>query len=154
MRRDLSYGFGSSTLRRLPMDTDVLVVGAGPTGLMLANQLARRGVRVRIVERNPGPARETRALGVQARTLEIYAHLSIAGKAIALGRRGMGAHMWSGGRPAAWVPFSDIGRAGTPYPYILILSQDENERLLGEILGGRGVGVEWNTELVGLEQDA
>ena len=46
------------------MDTDVLVVGAGPTGLMLANQLARRGVRVRIIDRHAGPARESRALGV------------------------------------------------------------------------------------------
>ena len=54
------------------MDTDVLIAGAGPTGLMLANQLARRGVRVLIIDRHAGPARETRALGVQARTLEIY----------------------------------------------------------------------------------
>ena len=52
-------------------DTDVLVVGAGPTGLMLANQLGRRGVRARIIDRRGGPSLETRALGVQARTLEI-----------------------------------------------------------------------------------
>ncbi len=54
------------------MDTDVLIVGAGPTGLMLANQLARRGVRASIIDRHSGPAMQTRALGVQARTLEIY----------------------------------------------------------------------------------
>ena len=48
---------------------DVLVVGAGPTGLMLANQLARRGVRARIIDRHTGPSLQTRALGVQARTL-------------------------------------------------------------------------------------
>src|SRR6185503_16430507 len=54
------------------MDTDVLIVGAGPTGLMLANQLVRRGVRAMIIDRHAGPSRETRALGVQARTLEIY----------------------------------------------------------------------------------
>jgi 2-polyprenyl-6-methoxyphenol hydroxylase-like FAD-dependent oxidoreductase len=59
------------------MDTDVLVVGAGPTGLMLANQLVRRGVRTVIIDRHAGPARETRARGVQARTLEIYAKLGI-----------------------------------------------------------------------------
>ncbi|PYP70473.1 MAG: hypothetical protein DMD36_06630, partial [Gemmatimonadetes bacterium] len=58
-------------------DTDVLVVGAGPTGLMLANQLGRRGVRARIIDRQTGPSLETRALGVQARTLEIYTHLGI-----------------------------------------------------------------------------
>ena len=51
------------------MDTDVIIVGAGPTGLMLANQLIRRGVSVRIIDRHAGPALQTRALGVQARTL-------------------------------------------------------------------------------------
>ena len=59
------------------MDTDVLIVGAGPTGLMLANQLARHGVRALIIDRHAGPALQTRALGVQARTLEIYSHLGI-----------------------------------------------------------------------------
>ena len=84
------------------MNTEVLVVGAGPTGLMLANQLARRGVRVTIIDRHDGPARETRALGVQARTLEIYSHLGIAEKAVALGKRAIGAHLWApgGARPA------------------------------------------------------
>ena len=72
------------------MDTDVLVVGAGPTGLMLANQLARRGVRALIIDRHAGPARETRALGVQARTLEIYAQLGIVERALELGKQGTG----------------------------------------------------------------
>jgi 2-polyprenyl-6-methoxyphenol hydroxylase-like FAD-dependent oxidoreductase len=54
------------------MDTDILVVGAGPTGLMLANQLARRGLRPLVIDRHSGPAMQTRAIGVQARTLEIY----------------------------------------------------------------------------------
>ncbi len=61
------------------MDTDVLIVGAGPTGLMLANQLARRGVRIVVIDRHAGPAQQTRALGVQARTLEIYQKLGIVG---------------------------------------------------------------------------
>ena len=68
------------------MDTDVLVVGAGPTGLMLANQLVRRGVGVRIIDRHPGPSLQTRALGVQARTMEIYAKLGIADRALELGK--------------------------------------------------------------------
>ena len=54
------------------MDADVLIVGAGPTGLMLANQLGRRGVRVLIIDRHSGPAQQSRALGVQSRTMEIY----------------------------------------------------------------------------------
>ena len=64
------------------MDTDVLIVGAGPTGLMLANQLARRGVRILIIDRHAGPSLQTRALGVQARTLEIYSHLGIVEQAL------------------------------------------------------------------------
>src|SRR5881296_821192 len=136
------------------MDTDVLVVGAGPTGLMLANQLARRGVRVRIIDRHAGPARESRALGVQARTLEIYSHLGIADQAVALGKRADGAVLWAQGRRAARVPLGDIGRDISPYPYLLVLGQDDNERLLGDALRAQGLTVEWNTELVGLTQDA
>jgi 2-polyprenyl-6-methoxyphenol hydroxylase-like FAD-dependent oxidoreductase len=59
------------------MVTDVLVIGAGPTGLMFANQLARRGMQALIIDRHSGPTLQTRALGVQARTLEIYSHLGI-----------------------------------------------------------------------------
>ena len=134
-------------------DTDVLVVGAGPTGLMLANQLVRRGVRLRIIDRHAGPARESRALGVQARTLEIYSHLGIADQAVALGKRADGAVLWAQGRRAARVPLGDIGRHVSPYPYLLVLGQDDNERLLGEALRARGLSVQWNTELVGLVQD-
>jgi 2-polyprenyl-6-methoxyphenol hydroxylase-like FAD-dependent oxidoreductase len=136
------------------MDTDVLIVGAGPTGLMLANQLARRGVRIRIIDRHAGPARESRALGVQARTLEIYSHLGIADRAVALGKKADGAVLWAEGRRAARVPLGDIGRDVSPYPYLLVLGQDDNERLLGDALRARGRGVEWNTELVGLAQDS
>jgi 2-polyprenyl-6-methoxyphenol hydroxylase-like FAD-dependent oxidoreductase len=73
------------------MHADVLIVGAGPTGLMLANQLGRQGVRTLIIDRHAGPARETRALGVQARTLEIYAGLGVDQEALQLGTPGTGA---------------------------------------------------------------
>jgi 2-polyprenyl-6-methoxyphenol hydroxylase-like FAD-dependent oxidoreductase len=134
------------------MDTDVLVVGAGPTGLMLANQLARRGVDTMIVDRHDGPSVQTRALGVQARTLEIYAHLGIVEQALELGTRATGANIWARGRRAARIPLGDIGRDLSPYPFLLILGQDDNERLLGEALRSRDTRVQWNTELVGLTQ--
>jgi len=134
------------------MDTDVLIVGAGPTGLMLANQLGRRGVRALIVDRHAGPALQTRALGVQARTLEIYAQLGIVERALELGKRGTGANIWANGRRMARVPLGETGRGVTPYPYILILCQDDNERIMGERLRDWGVAVQWNTELVGLAQ--
>jgi len=136
------------------MDTDVLIVGAGPTGLMLANQLTRRGARAQIIDRHAGPARETRALGVQARTLEIYEHLGIVDRAIELGKPATGANMWAQGRWMAHVPLSDAGYGTTPYPYILILGQDDNERIMGEKLHALGMQVQWNTELIGLEQQA
>src|SRR6186713_3700995 len=69
------------------LDTDVLIVGAGPTGLMLANQLARRGLRFEIIDRHSGPAQQSRAMAVHARTLEIYAKLGIAEQAVARGAR-------------------------------------------------------------------
>jgi 2-polyprenyl-6-methoxyphenol hydroxylase-like FAD-dependent oxidoreductase len=134
------------------MDTDVLIVGAGPTGLMLANQLARRGVRSMIIDRHAGPAQQTRALGVHARTLEIYAQLGIAGRALELGRKAFGANIWANGRKTARVPVGETGRGVTPYPYILILGQDDNERILGERLRDFGGEIRWNTELIAIEQ--
>jgi 2-polyprenyl-6-methoxyphenol hydroxylase-like FAD-dependent oxidoreductase len=157
LRFSSTYAIRHAVSRNLwegSMDTDVLIVGAGPTGLMLANQLARRGVRFRIIDRHAGPALQTRALGVQARTLEIYSHLGIARRALELGKRGVGANIWAQGRRAARVPVGEIGQGLSPYPYLLILGQDDNERLLGDALRQHGVSIEWNTELVGLTQHA
>src|SRR5438132_8503961 len=132
---------------------DVLVVGAGPTGLMLANQLARRGVRARIIDRHTGPSLQTRALGVQARTLEIYTYLGIVERALELGKRATGANIWVQGRRAARLPLGDIGRDLSPYPFLLILGQDDNERLLGDVLCKASMAVDWSSDRVGLAQD-
>jgi 2-polyprenyl-6-methoxyphenol hydroxylase-like FAD-dependent oxidoreductase len=132
--------------------TDVLVVGAGPTGLMLANQLGRRGVRVTIIDRHSGPARESRAMAVHARTLEIYSKLGISDRALELGAPGYGANMWAGGRLKAHIPLRGMGQDLSPFPYALMLGQDNNERILGEHLRRWGLSVQWNTELVALEQ--
>ncbi|HEX9113165.1 MAG TPA: FAD-dependent monooxygenase, partial [Nitrospirota bacterium] len=136
----------------IPSHTDVLIAGAGPTGLMLGVQLARRGVHPLIVDRNTGPSVFSKALGVHARSLEIYSHLGIAERALELGMRAAAADLWVEGRRAARVPLGDIGRDLSPYPFLLILAQDRNEQLLGEVLAGLGGEVSWNTELVDLEQ--
>jgi 2-polyprenyl-6-methoxyphenol hydroxylase-like FAD-dependent oxidoreductase len=136
----------------MDLDTDVLVVGAGPTGLMLANQLVRRGIRTLIIDRNAGPSRETRALGVQARTLEIYSHLGIVDRALELGKRATGGNIWADGQRRARVALSDAGEKVTPYPFLLVLGQDDNERILGDHLRELGSAVEWKTELVSLTQ--
>src|SRR5438093_1987621 len=134
------------------MDTHVLVVGAGPTGLMLANQLGRRGVRAMIIDRHAGPSLQTRAIGVQARTMEIYSKLGLVDRALELGKDGSGANLWAEGRWMARVLLGEAGRDLTPFPFVLILGQDDNERIMGDKLRDWGLSVQWNTELVALDQ--
>ena len=136
------------------MTTDVLVVGAGPTGLMLANQLVRRGVRTTIIDRHSGPAQQSRAMAVHARTLEIYSKLGLAERAVDLGRPGYGANMWAGGRLKARIPLNEMGKELSPFPYVLMLGQDDNERIMGDHLAQLGLSVQWNTELTALDQQA
>jgi 2-polyprenyl-6-methoxyphenol hydroxylase-like FAD-dependent oxidoreductase len=135
------------------MDADVLVVGAGPTGLMLANQLGRRGVRALIVDRHSGPAQQSRAMAVQARTLEIYSKLGIAERALELGRRGNAANMWAEGKWSARIPLGDIGKSISPFPFVLMLGQDDNEHIMGDHLRNWNMAVQWNTELTALRQE-
>jgi 2-polyprenyl-6-methoxyphenol hydroxylase-like FAD-dependent oxidoreductase len=135
------------------MFTDALIVGAGPTGLMLANQLGRRGVRATIIDRHSGPALQSRAMAVQARTLEIYSKLGIAERALELGRIGHGANMWTRGRLRARVPLEEMGRGMSPFPYVLMLGQDDNERIMGDRLRQWNIAVQWDTELVALDQE-
>src|SRR5262249_17279973 len=134
------------------METEVLIVGAGPTGLMLANQLARRGVRPLIIDRHSGPAQRSRAMAVQARTLEIYSKMGIAERALELGAPATGGNMWANRPWTARIPVGDIGKSLSPFPYILMLGQDDNERMMGDRLGNYDVGIEWSTELIAFEQ--
>jgi 2-polyprenyl-6-methoxyphenol hydroxylase-like FAD-dependent oxidoreductase len=136
------------------MMADVLIIGAGPTGLMLANQLGRRNIRTTIIDRHSGPALQSRAMAVHARTLEIYSKLGLAERAVELGRPGYGANMWAGGRLKARIPLNEIGKEMSPFPYVLMLGQDENERIMGEQLAQWGIAVQWNTELIALNQQA
>jgi 2-polyprenyl-6-methoxyphenol hydroxylase-like FAD-dependent oxidoreductase len=131
--------------------TSVLVVGAGPTGLSLALWLAGAGVRVRVIERAGKAPRTSRAIAVQARTLELYRQLGIADEAIARGRTLGAVNLWVAGEKAAHVPFGDIGSGSSLYPFILMLPQDEHERLLSAELDRAGVAVERGTVLTGFD---
>ncbi|NES27024.1 NAD(P)-binding protein [Micromonospora terminaliae] len=131
-------------------DVEVLVVGAGPTGLTMAAQLARHGVRVRLVDRAIDRVRESRALGVQPRTLEVLAGFGVADRMVAAGNPAVRLIVHAGRRQRS-VPLFDLGLPDTAYPYLLFLSQAETERLLGEYLARLGVGVERGVELVGLD---
>ena len=136
------------------MKIEVLIVGAGPTGLMLANQLARRGVRPMIIDRHSGPAQQSRAMAVQARTLEIYSKMGIIDQALALGAIAEGGNMWANGRWTARIPVGEIGKSLSSFPYILMLGQDDNEHIMGDKLSDYGLRVAWSTELIAFQQQA
>ena len=129
----------------------VLVAGAGPTGLMLALWLARRGIGVRIVDKTSAPGTTSRALVMHARTLEFYRQLGLADEAIAHGIKFAAVNLWERGKHAARVPIGDIGKDESPFPFMLILAQDRQEALLIEALAKAGVTVERDTELVAFE---
>ncbi|MGH3731556.1 MAG: FAD-dependent monooxygenase, partial [Micromonosporaceae bacterium] len=131
---------------------DVLIVGAGPTGLTLALELARYGVRSRLVDRHLDRFHQSRALAVQPRTLEVLAGSGAAERMVERGARTvrLRAHF---GRREVTVPLFDMGPADTAYPYLLFLSQAETERILTERLVESGGVVERGVELTGLSQD-
>jgi 2-polyprenyl-6-methoxyphenol hydroxylase-like FAD-dependent oxidoreductase len=129
----------------------VLVVGAGPTGLTLAAFLRRWGVSVRIVDRNADRAMESRALGVQPRTLEVLHALGLADELIARGNPAAQLRIHGAGRVAKAQLF-DIGIHDTRFPFLLFVSQTETEAVLGEELAATGGAVERRVELVSYEQ--
>jgi 2-polyprenyl-6-methoxyphenol hydroxylase-like FAD-dependent oxidoreductase len=135
-------------------DTDVLIVGAGPTGLVLALWLTRMGVRVRIVDKTAEPGTTSRAVAVQARTLELYSQIGLADAVIERGWKTIAVNLWVDGKKAARAVFGDIGAGVSSFPYALIVPQDEHERLLIDRLAEAGVHVERQTELLGFEEAA
>jgi 2-polyprenyl-6-methoxyphenol hydroxylase-like FAD-dependent oxidoreductase len=135
-------------------DTDVLIVGAGPTGLVLALWLVRVGARVRIVDKAAEAGTSSRALAVQARTLEFYQQMGLADAVVAAGRKMIAANMWVTGKRVAHAVLGEMGTGLSPFPYALIYPQDEHERFLIERLGELGVEVERRTELARFEETA
>jgi 2-polyprenyl-6-methoxyphenol hydroxylase-like FAD-dependent oxidoreductase len=133
-------------------ETDVLIIGAGPTGLVLALWLRRLGVHVRIVDKTAEPGTTSRALAVQARTLEFYGQIGLADAVVERGRKVIAANLWVAGRKAARAVLGEMGAGLSPFPYALIFPQDEHERLLIDRLAEAGVQVERRTELLGFEE--
>ena len=133
--------------------SDVLIVGAGPTGLVLALWLAKQGVKVRLIDKTAEPGTTSRALAVQARTLELYAQLDLADAVVERGHKVAGVNLWVKGAPVARLPFETIGADLTPYSFLQIFPQDQHERLLIERLKAFGFEVERRTELTGFVDD-
>ena len=131
---------------------DVVVVGAGPTGLTLAAQLHAFGATVRIVDRQLDRVHESRALAVQPRTLEVLRGLGVALQLIERGNDAVWVQLHAGGRVVR-IRLFGLGLDDTAYPFLLFVSQAETEQVLGDHLADRGVPVERGVELVGFRAD-
>jgi 2-polyprenyl-6-methoxyphenol hydroxylase-like FAD-dependent oxidoreductase len=133
--------------------TDVLIVGAGPTGLVLALWLTKLGTKVRIIDRAEEPGTTSRALAVQGRTLELYRQLDLTDEVLEQGHKVPAINLWVDGRRRTRISFADFAGDVTPYgPFIF--PQDEHERLLIARLEQMGVPVERKTELIAYLQES
>lgn len=132
-------------------DVDVLIVGAGPTGLLLAAELARQGVKARLVERREQPSNESRALAVQARTLEVFEHLGVLEEVRKRARPVQNFWVFARGRPLLRL---NLRGQDTPHPYALIIPQAETERALEARAASLGITAERGVSFGGMEQDA
>lgn len=135
-------------------DPEVLVVGAGPTGLVAAAQLARRGVTVRIIDVGPRRSPHSRALVVHARSLELLDKMGLADRLLAEGERTRRVELHVGPTRAAAFELGGLGEDDTPFPFVLFLSQVATERALDDDLAAHGIRVERPVALTGLTQDA
>ncbi len=132
-------------------DRPVLVAGAGPTGLAAALELARQGRPVRIIDKKPGRSQHSKAIGVNARTLELLEASGVTERLLATGLRIRHLSFRSAERLLATI---DLGRVHHRYNFMLALLQAETEALLEQRLAEYGTKVEWTTELKGLEAGA
>ena len=132
-------------------DLDVLIVGAGPVGLLMAVELQRQGLRPRIVEKRAAPSDKSKALGIQMRTLELFEDLGLLDVFLAAGNRVFGMNMHSGGTKIARI---DLSHGDSHHHFILVLPQSRTEALVIERLEADGGRVERELQAVALEQHA
>jgi 2-polyprenyl-6-methoxyphenol hydroxylase-like FAD-dependent oxidoreductase len=130
----------------------VLIIGAGPSGLMMAAQLLRYGIQPVIIDSRQGPTQQSKALAVQARSLEIYRQLGIVETVISGGRQAQGLNFNYAGKLQATFAFNNIGDDYTPFPYVHIYPQSNNERALLNYLTQHSCPVYWNTTMLSLQQ--
>lgn len=133
--------------------TEVIIIGGGPTGLSLACQFIRYGVDFVIIDKKETITTHSKALGVHARTLEIYEQLGLAQEAVQQGAITRKARFLEGGEIKGEVDLASVGHGLSQYPYMLVLEQSKNERLLYDYVLEHGHDVLWQTELESFSQD-
>ena len=134
--------------------TQVLIVGAGPSGLMMAAQLLRYGIQPIIIDSKQGPTDESKALGVQARSMEIYRQMGLVDTIIKDGKKAKGINFSRNGKKLAGFSIANVGEGQTPFPFIELYPQSKNEKLLLGFLTHHVCPVYWETTLVSLKQNA
>ncbi|TWT14324.1 FAD-dependent monooxygenase [Planomicrobium sp. CPCC 101079] len=134
------------------MKAEVLIVGAGPTGLALALALHKQKIPFRIIEKNSGPGTASRAMIVHGRILEHYRQMGFAEMIIEQGNKVEDVQIFMDGNLKAKMHIGDIGENLSRFPYILSLPQDIHEEILVRVLKERGVEVEWNTQLMSFKE--
>ena len=135
------------------INTDVIIVGAGPTGLSLACQFIRYGIDFVVVEKNESVTPFSKAIGVQARTLEIYDQLELARPAIERGTIADKFRLIEGGEVRGQMHLGNIGKDVSQYPYMLLLEQSKNEQLLYQFMKSHNRDVLWKSELQSFTQN-
>ncbi|OAP34553.1 hypothetical protein AU381_24835 [Sinorhizobium glycinis] len=135
------------------LDTEVLIVGAGPTGLTLALWLVRLGVDIRIIDKSAAPGETSRALAVQARTLEFHRQIGVVDDVLEAGIRLEQLTARTPEKVSAIIPLSRFGEGVSRYSYAFALPQDIHERVLVAHLEEAGVLIERQTELVAFEEE-
>ncbi len=133
--------------------TQVVIVGAGPTGLSMAAQLLRYNIDFIIIEKSENTTPFSKALVVQARTLEIFQELGISEKAVNEGQITTGLNLFYKGKQKAAINISGLGEGLSPFPYALSLEQCETEKLLVDYLSSQKKAVEWKSEFIHFEQN-
>jgi 2-polyprenyl-6-methoxyphenol hydroxylase-like FAD-dependent oxidoreductase len=127
----------------------VLIVGAGPTGVMLAIELARRGVEVSVLDKQPACSPESRAIGIHARTLEIFDLVGVAEQVLEAGHRLDGFLVHTRARRTLRIRFAELD---SPYPFLITLSQAETQRILDERLGHLGIRIQRGVEVLDVRE--
>lgn len=141
------------TTRTISSKTQVVIVGAGPTGLGMAVQLLRYGIDFIIIEKNEKTTSFSKALVVQARTLEILNEMGLAEKAINEGRITTAINVFYKGKPKVSVDVAGLGEGLSLFPFALSLEQSKTEKLLVDYLYANGKTVHWKSEFLRFEQN-